>query len=301
VHYLFKGPKKAEIKIVYRLASCICAVLMLLACAFPSKAAETQSQYVLQINYAQDTNDGGSAPIKGAYFTIYQVADLTSKGYEYVEPYVSATKTALLDCGKEGSEIESLAYFLADVPNSSGQSGVTDDNGQLSVPAQAGAYLIVQTGTAAGSTAEQYIKASPFLVQVPGVDKNGLVNEKVIKAYPKTEKIKKNPEHPEDKITPRDETLTNPVPPQPSTPSSSVTQTVEEKKKNENSITSSSSNSNTTTTTTSNQPSNPITTIVRNFKTGDASRIGLMAIILGGCVAVIAILAVGAAKKKKKR
>lgn len=277
---------------------------MLLACSFPSKAAETQSQYVLQINYAQDTNDGGSAPIKGAYFTIYQVADLTSKGYEYVEPYASATKTALLDCGKEGSEIESLAYFLANVPNSSGQSGVTDDNGQISVPAQAGAYLIVQTGTAAGSTAEQYIKASPFLVQVPSIDKNGLVNAKVIKAYPKTEKSKKNPEHPEDKITPKNETLTNPVPPQTGTPSSSVTQTVEKKKKNENSTTSSSSNPNTTTTTTtstSNQPSNPITTIVRNFKTGDASRIGLMAIILGGCVAVIAILAVGAAKKKKKK
>lgn len=278
---------------------------MLLACSFPSKAAETQSQYVLQINYAQDTNDGGSAPIKGAYFTIYQVADLTSKGYEYVEPYASATKTALLDCGKEGSEIESLAYFLANVPNSSGQSGVTDDNGQISVPAQAGAYLIVQTGTAAGSTAEQYIKASPFLVQVPSIDKNGLVNAKVIKAYPKTEKIKKNPEHPEDKITPKNETLTNPVPPQTGTPSNSVTQTVEKKKKNENSTTSSSSNPNTTTTTTttstSNQPSNPITTIVRNFKTGDASRIGLMAIILGGCVAVIAILAVGAAKKKKKK
>ena len=230
-------------------------------------------------------------PISGAEFSIAKVASQTASAYVMTDQY----KTCTIDFTqvKSAQDVENAISTLEKISKNADQKQTTDNNGAITISnLDAGIYLVWQSGSS--GVADDYRTADTMLEYIPLASR---IDPYTLTIYPKTDK--------KSKPTPKDETITNPVPPQPSTPSNSVTQTIEKKKKNANSTTSSSSNPNTTTTTTttttSNQPSNPITTIVRNFKTGDASRIGLMAIILGGCVAVIAILAVGAVKKRKKK
>ncbi len=148
--------------------------------------------------WAADSGEGsitvhylyGDTAISGAEFRLYRAGELAADGTIYLTGDFADYNVTIPD-SDDSSDWDNLANTLADYAARDGitpqQTGVTDDNGELRLPAegtlQAGVYLLV--GDYRKLNGNVY-SVSPALIAVPGRNSGGETIADV-SVYPKSE------------------------------------------------------------------------------------------------------------------
>lgn len=159
-------------KIQMRRCGVLFFLLLLIAAlcmpAFAAAGIDTERNVTLTITYRDE-----GAPISGAAFDLYRVADVSSDA-EFALSGDFAGYPVDINSGAWGALTETLGGYVARDQLQPADSGQTDADGSLTFPTrgtlQPGLYLVLGRELA---TDGHLYKAQPFLVCLPGLEETG--------------------------------------------------------------------------------------------------------------------------------